>query len=82
MRDGIDSANLHAMNSVSGQSSWNFFELDFSNHIAAPGSGLFNEAVKMKFATSGTYRIVTLGLSNLASYGQDGVEESEVVLPY
>jgi hypothetical protein len=33
LRDGMDSANLVAMNSVEGTTYWNFFELDFSTHI-------------------------------------------------
>ena len=33
LRDGTDSANFVAMYSVDGQSSLNFFENSFSNHI-------------------------------------------------
>ena len=47
LRDGIDSANLVAMNSVEGQASWNFFLNDFSNHIPKPeGFGILLGSLK------------------------------------
>ena len=33
LRDGTDSANTFAMNSVNGQESWDYFLLPWSNHI-------------------------------------------------
>jgi len=36
LRDNVPSANLIAMYSVNGQSSWNYFANDFSNHIPTP----------------------------------------------
>ena len=35
LRDGVDSANFVAMNSVDGQKDLNFFAKDWSNHIPA-----------------------------------------------
>jgi len=80
LRDNIDSANLVAMNSVDGQQSWNFFKLNFSNHIPRPqGKALLPVAVK--FATA-TRNIQQVGLSDWAQYGEDGIKISEPVFPY
>jgi hypothetical protein len=65
LRDGIDSANVVAEYSVTGQDSWNFFENDFSNHISStgpPSPGVV--AIANLFAT-GTPWISTIGVLNM-----------------
>ena len=50
LRDGVDSANLVAMNSVNGQpGDWNFFSKTFTTHIPDPEGPL--KALACKFAT-------------------------------
>ena len=69
LRDGMDSVNLVAMNSVDGQESWNFFKNDFSNHI---GSGsISNLPIKVKFAKY-VMHIQQVGLSDWSTHEQDG----------
>jgi len=38
LRDGIDSANLVAMERISGQEGYNFFEKEFSNFLPSESS--------------------------------------------
>ena len=63
LRDGVDSGNLVAMFSVSGQESWNFFLKNFSNHVSKPPFSSLPLA--LKFATA-TKQIQQVGLSNMA----------------
>jgi hypothetical protein len=65
LRDGVDSADLVAMYGVNGTpGDWNFFEKDFSNHIAT-ASGAALEAIAIKFSTE-TPWIQSVGLSDFA----------------
>ena len=75
LRDGHDSANFVAMYSVDGQESWDFFANDFSNHIPAAGAALLPLAAK--FATYTKY-VQQVGLSDFASYGEDGSHDDPV----
>ena len=79
LRDGVDSANLVAMYSVNGQDSWNFFKNDFTNHIG-PG-GLDLVPLEIKFSEATNY-ISEVGLSDWASYGEDGVLTSSLSFPF
>jgi hypothetical protein len=76
LRDGVDSANFVAMFSVDGQDTLNFFEHDWSNHIPDVTS-LSLIPLELRFKTATKY-IQTVGLSDMAAYTQDGVEESPV----
>jgi len=70
LRDGMPSANFVAMDSVDGQESGNFFEADFSNHIAKPQS-VPQKLLGRKFAqTSSPPELV--GLSDIATYRRNG----------
>ena len=64
LRDGMDSGNFVAMDSVEGQESWNYFMKNFSNHISNPSSAMNPLAVK--FATA-TKQIGQVGLSSHVS---------------
>lgn len=50
LRDGVASGNVFGMYSIDGQPSWNFFDFDFSNHIANPTNS-FTQAIANKFNT-------------------------------
>lgn len=80
VRDGIDSGNLVAMFGVAGQQSWNFFKNDFWNHIIA-ASGFLLEKAAQKFATA-TNNVQQVGLSDMARYGNDGIEVKNPLFPY
>jgi len=54
LRDGRDSANLVAMFSADSQESLNFFANDWSNHLAAPKSLMFQPLVS-RFSTASKY---------------------------
>lgn len=63
-RDGAESASLVSMYSVDGQSSWNFFANDFTNHIpAVTSASLLPLAAKFNTATD---YIQCVGLSDFA----------------
>lgn len=80
LRDGMDSANFVSMYSVDGQDDLNFFANDFSNHIPHPES-LALKPLEVRFATA-TDWIQTVGLSEMASYTQDGHKEASPVFPW
>jgi hypothetical protein len=80
LRDGQPSGNLVAMYGVDGQPSWNFFENTFSNHIPDPkGSG--QQALASKFATA-TSKTNSVGLSDIATIGQNGQKVSNPKFPF
>ena len=79
LRDGMDSANLVAMNSLDGQESWNFFKHDFSNHIG-PGS-ITNLPIKLIFASYAMH-IQQVGLSDWSTHGQDRAPANNASFPY
>lgn len=63
LRDKVDSASLVSMYSVAGQSSWNFFANDFTNHISAAPPSLMPLAIKFHTATE---YVQAVGLSDWA----------------
>ena len=80
MRDGIDSANAVIMYGIHGQNDLNFFANSWSNHVlpvmtpdAIPGG--------IAFKTSTEY-IHNMGLSNFASFDEEGEAEKDVVFPW
>ena len=80
LRDGHDSSNFVAMFSVDGQPSLNYFANDWSNHIPDPKS-ISLKPLEARFATQ-TDWIQTVGLSEMASYAQDGSAEASPVFPW
>jgi hypothetical protein len=77
LRSGVKSANFVAMDSLRGQPSWNFFAHDLTNHAPnLPNSAGFAEKkLKSTFATASHYPVF-VGLSDFASYDENGMEES------
>lgn len=80
LRDGVDSANLVSMWSVNGQpGDWNFFSNDFFTHIGTATGALV--LLGKKFATETKY-IQEVGLSDMATYGEDGKKADKAVFPF
>ena len=80
LRDGMDSANFVSMFSVDGQPDLNFFANDFSNHIPDVKSAAL-KPLESRFATA-TDWIQTVGLSEMASWDQNGKAEAKPVFPW
>jgi len=77
LRDDIPSANVFALGSLLGQTSYNFFMHDVSNHLPdIPNNSPFAEKmVRDKFAQASDFPMM-LGLSHLAAYDQHGKKVS------
>ena len=67
LRDGHDSANYVAMDSLDGQNSFNFFEYSFETHLPVLSPSLVNLFGAIKFAKA-SLKIFTIGLSEYATY--------------
>ena len=80
LRNGVHSANLVAMFSVNGQSTWNFFQNNFTNHIPS-ASGVALTTLAHKFATATPY-VQTVGLSDFSNFTQDGQQVSDPKFPW
>jgi len=70
LRDAQESANFVAMFGVDGQSSWNFFENDFFNHI--PNATAADTKILSNKFSEQTDWITEVGLSEMATYDQSG----------
>lgn len=81
LRDGTDSANLVAMFSTGGQSSWNPFKNDFTNNFSLGNPSLAEKALATKFS-SVTNNISAVGLKDMAQYGQDGKKIENIKFPF
>jgi hypothetical protein len=80
-RDGVDSANLVAMFATDGQpGDWNFFSNDFTT-IIGPSKAVQLLLLSEKFS-SATDFIQVCGLSDMATYTQNGTKESNVEVPF
>jgi len=79
VRDGMDSANMVAMYDVAGQESWNFFKNVFTAHIPEVTGPLVFLGAKFYTATN---NIRQVGVSNWATYGEDGLQVAAPVFPY
>lgn len=80
LRDGIDSSNFVAMFGVDGQNDLNFFANDWVNHIPDPKDKSLIP-LELRFKTATPY-IQTVGLSNMADHGTDGVVEADISFPW
>jgi len=84
LRDGLPSGNVVSMFSLAGQDGFNFFEHDFTNHVPSPNPAWMDTAEKLllaKFRTASTWPTM-VGLSDLASYDQNGRKQSSPRFPY
>lgn len=81
-RDGMSSVNFFAMYRLQGQSSGNFFENDFTNHVPLPPADDFklNQLVaKFDKASAPSNQV---GLSDIAKATADGAEVEDIEFPY
>lgn len=69
LRDGVKSSNIFAMYSLEGQSSFNMFEHDLTNHVPNLGDGasLALKALAAKFKTASQWPTM-IGLKDCASF--------------
>eukprot|EP01123_Difflugia_compressa_P000440 TRINITY_DN1051_c0_g1_i1.p1 TRINITY_DN1051_c0_g1~~TRINITY_DN1051_c0_g1_i1.p1 ORF type:complete len:354 (+),score=62.81 TRINITY_DN1051_c0_g1_i1:28-1062(+) len=83
LRDGVHSGNLFAMYSLQGQNSWNFFKHDLTNHVGdlSNSAGFLLSKLRQRFASASDYPVF-IGLSDLASYQDDGTEVANPVFPF
>jgi len=83
LRSGLPSGNLFAMYSLQGQDSWNFFKHDLTNHVPdlSANSGIILEKLRARFAEASNYPVM-IGLSNLASYSDNGTTVQNPKFPF
>ena len=80
LRDGHDSANFVCSGSIDGQASLDYFAGDFSNQV--PDIIAFKYKAVEVVGSRATDYVQAVGLSEMASYTQDGLVEAEVVFPW
>jgi len=80
LRSGIHSGNFFAMPSLDGQSDFNFFALNFTNHPVKP-TGWALQIVAKKFAEASNCPL-NVGLSDVARYDESGKEATNINFPY
>jgi len=83
LRTNVPSANMFAMYTLEGQDSWNYFAHDLSNHLPdiSPNAGFLLNHVRSSFAKASKYPSM-IGLSNMASFDQDGNNTPAPVFPF
>jgi len=83
LRDGVPSGNMVFMYSLGGQTSYNFFKHDLSNHVPYPGENapLGTKLVLKIFSEVSDYP-TTIGLSDLAKFSEDGTKHEPPVFPF
>lgn len=80
LRDGVDSANVVAVHSLDGQTSWNYFGIDWSNQVAKPVSKAIHVLLN-RFVEYTPY-LQAVGTSDFAKYDQHGKAEANPVFPF
>ena len=80
-RTGRPSANFVAMWSLDGQDSFNFFEHEFSNHVPIGNVSGALKIGKKKFGTVSKWPGF-VGLSDIASFNEDGSAVAKPVFPF
>ena len=74
LRDGVDSGNFVAMFKAFGQTSFNFFAYSFETHLPLLKPSMVTLLGLPKFSKA-SLKPFTIGLSEFASYTQEGVLE-------
>jgi len=79
LRDGLASANFVAMRpaGAGGQNSFNFFESELQNHVAAPS----NPVLQDKFATASSW-VNMVGLKDFGEFDASGKKASSPKYPF
>ena len=81
-RDHKPSANFVAMYKLQGQTSGNFFEHDFSNHVPMPPTNDFALQQLVKKFTAASTPPNQVGLSDIAKMNVNGNEVNDIQYPY
>jgi len=81
LRDGVQSGNFMAMHLLTSWDSWNIFSQPLSNHLSRANLDLKTKALGLKFDTVSDWAFF-LGLSDFASYRQDGSRVARPNFPY
>ena len=80
-RNSVPSANFFAMHKLTQWDSFNFFKYPLSNHLSGQGLTTALTLVAKKFATVSKFPSA-VGLSDFATYDQNGVKASKPVFPF
>jgi len=80
-RSGVPSGNFVAMNRLTPQESWNPFKHTWSNHVSGNNLTTELDLLSAKFGTVSSWAN-QVGLSDLASYDQNGNAISSPVFPW
>lgn len=81
LRDGVESANMFALVSLTGISSSEFFDQPFTNNLPMPDMGLAEKLLFKKFKQASNCPLM-LGSSELALYQFNGTKESSPKFPF
>jgi len=84
LRSGVPSGNFVAMYSLYGQSSFNFFKHDFTNHVPAPDTATisFLQVQLLKRFADATPWPNMVALSDFAGFNEAGVREAQINFPF
>eukprot|EP01097_Dermamoeba_algensis_P001616 TRINITY_DN1605_c0_g1_i2.p1 TRINITY_DN1605_c0_g1~~TRINITY_DN1605_c0_g1_i2.p1 ORF type:complete len:353 (+),score=93.61 TRINITY_DN1605_c0_g1_i2:76-1134(+) len=83
LRNGRKSANFMAMTSLLGVNTPNFFANDVTNHVPDLGTSadFITKKLRSTFAKASDWPVL-LGLSDVATYDENGVQADSPVFPY
>jgi hypothetical protein len=81
-RTGQHSGNYVALHSLDFGQSWNFFASNLSNHIPPPSSGNVKQQAIVKKFNQASGCAPQVGLSDMASYSQNGTKHSKPKFPF
>jgi hypothetical protein len=83
LRSGRKSANFMAMTSLVGVNTPNFFANDVTNHVPDLGTSadFITQKLKSTFQKASEWPVL-LGLSDVASYDENGTQANSPVFPY
>jgi len=80
LRDNATSGNLVAMPGLDGQSDFNIWKLNYTNHLTLPTSWAL-KIVAQKFTQASRCPLM-VGLTDIAQYGEDGKQVATPVAPF
>jgi len=81
MRDGVQSANMFALISLTGVKSDEFFSGDFTNNLPYPNMGLAEKLLFKKFTQASNCPLM-LGINELALYDFSGNKYDDPKFPF
>jgi len=83
LRSGVPSGNMFAMYSLQGQTSWNFFDHDLTNHVPdlSANAGFLLKELRSTFAKASAWPVM-IGISNLAQFDESGTNITSPKFPF